>query len=113
MQAMRLGDFTPSEELEEALDQWSRVRHRVNMIEEHKERFTITVVELLSGKLSVADAEARAEGFNRHALRYDTMVMVDADTASAISDICNYWAKKWKADAWSGRLDFLRERPRN
>jgi len=74
------------------------------MIEEHKERFTITVVELLSGKLSVADAEARAEGFNRHALRYDTMVMVDADTASAISDICNYWAKNGRPMRGPGAL---------
>ena len=84
-----------------------------NVIAEHEERFTTTVVELLSGKLSVANAEARAESFNRHALRYDTMVMADADTASAISDIYNFRAKRWKADAWPGRLDFLRERPRN
>jgi len=93
--------FTPSDNLRRALKAWSLERHKANVIEGWTNLFTQTYVELLSGKITLGDAEERLKCVDSLSLR-----MRDH---SAVEKIFHSWASNWDADKWKKRLNHLRE----
>jgi hypothetical protein len=96
--------FPPSDNLRRALKAWSLARHKANVIEGWTNLFAETYVGLLSGKITLGDAEERLKGVDSLSLR-----MRDH---SEVEKIFHSWSSNWDADRWKRRWNHLREMER-
>jgi hypothetical protein len=93
--------FTPSDNLKRSLRSWSLERHKANVIEKWTYLFTETYVELLSGKITLSEAEERLKCVDPIALRIRDHFEV--------REIFNSLASNWEADRWKKRLNHFRQ----
>ena len=96
--------LTPSDNLKRALKAWSLARHKANVIEGWTNLFAETYVELLSGRITLGDAEELLKCVDSLSLR-----MRDHSEAEKIF---HSWASNWDANKWKKRLNHLREMER-
>lgn len=93
--------FAPSDDLRKSLKAWSGARYRANVIEKWTYLFTETYVALLSGKITLSEAEGRLKRVNS--------IHLAVRDHFAEAKIFNSWAANWEAGNWRKRLQQLRE----
>jgi len=96
--------FAPSDNLKRALRAWASERHRANLVEKWTYLFTETYVKLLSGKITLGEAEERLK-------RVDPIILRIRDPIE-VGKIFNAWASNWEGDKWEKRLNHLRQMER-
>jgi hypothetical protein len=96
--------FAASDDLKRSLRAWSLERHKANVIEKWTYLFTETYVELLSGKITLGEAEERLKRVNP--------INLSVRDHFAEAKIFNSWASNWEGDNWKKRLNHLREMER-
>ena len=96
--------FAASDDLKRSLRAWSLERHKANVIEKWTYLFTETYVELLSGKITLGEAEERLKRVNP--------INLSVRDHFAETKIFNSWASNWEADTWKKRLNHLRKMER-
>ena len=80
--------FAPSDDLRKSLKAWSGARYRANVIEKWTYLFTETYVALLSGKITLSEAEGRLKRVNS--------IHLAVRDHFAEAKIFNSWAANWK-----------------
>jgi len=93
--------FPPSDDLRKSLRAWAVERHKADIIEKWTHLFTETYVGLLSGKISLGEAEKKLKNVNP--------LVLNIRDHSAEAKIFHSWASNWEAGRWKNRLSHLRE----
>jgi hypothetical protein len=97
-------EFVPTENLERALRAWCVEMHKSNIVEQWEKLFKDVYIDLVTGKISLTDAEERVKVVS--SFRLVGIFEHDPEMENIFKD----WSSEWSPRKWKKRLDHLRKK---